>query len=97
MKAFINNYKSSVAPDVLQSVFFTEKSLNKMLRMPSCQGIRFHLGKDDAGALLIIAEPTDNIGHPLPVEVTRSLEENGGGLFFSMDNGCPNDCPPDGG
>jgi hypothetical protein len=97
MKTFINNYKSSVSPDELRSVFFTEKSLNKILRMTGCQGIRFHLAKDDSGALKIFAEPTDNVGHPLPADATRSIMDDGEGQFFMFDEECPKDCPPDNG
>jgi hypothetical protein len=97
MKTFINNYKSSVGPTELKSVFFTEKSLNKLLRMPGCQGIRFHLAKDDAGALQIFAEPTGNIGQPLPTDATRSIMDDGEGQFFTFDDACPPDCPPDNG
>ncbi len=97
MKTFINNYKSSVGPDELQSVFFTEKSLNKILKMKGCEGIRFHLAKDDAGALKIYAEPTDKIGHPLPTDTTRSILDDGGGQFFQFDGECPMDCPPNNG
>ena len=97
MKTFINNYKTSVSPSELQSVFFTEKSLNKLLRMPGCEGVRFHLAKDDDGALKIFAEPTDKIGHPLPADATRSIMDNGEGQFFMFDAACPSECPPDNG
>ena len=97
MKTFINNYKSSVGPDELRSVFFTETSLNKLLRMPGCQGIRFHLAKDDDGALKIFAEPTDNIGQSLPTDATRSIVDNSEEQFFAFDGECPPDCPPDNG
>jgi hypothetical protein len=97
MKQFISNYKTSVGPTELRSVFFTEKSLNKLLKMPGCQGIRFHLAKDEGGMLQIYAEPTDKLGHSLPADATRSILDNGEGQFFMFDEQCPLDCPPDNG
>lgn len=95
MKTFINNHKSTAAEGELWSVFYSEASLRKMLNTTGCEGIRFHLGKDDDGKTVIIAEPTDNVGHPLPATTTRSLMDNGGGQFFASDGACPMNCPPD--
>lgn len=95
MKTFINNHKATAAEGELWSVFYSEASLRKMLKITGCEGIRFHLGKDDEGKTVIIAEPTDNVGRALPAVTTRSLTDNGEGQFFSMDSSCPQECPPD--
>ena len=97
MKTFIDNHKSAAAEGELWSVFFSETSLRKMLKMTGCEGIRFHLGKDDAGKTHLFAEPTDNMGRSLPTITARSLTDNNEGQFFMMDSSCPNDCPPDNG
>ena len=95
MKTFINNHKSTAAEGELWSVFYSEATLRKMLKMTGCEGIRFHLGKDDDGKTVIIAEPTDNVGRALPTTTTRSLTDNGENPFFSSDSACPMNCPPD--
>lgn len=97
MKTFIDNHKSTAAEGDLWSAFYSEATLRKMLRITGCEGIRFHLGKNDEGKTVIIAEPTDNVGHPLPATTTRSLTDNGEGQFFSVDSACPDNCPPDNG
>ena len=97
MKTFIDNHKSAAAEGELWSVFFSETSLRKILKMTGCEGIRFHLGKDDASKTCIFAEPTDSMGRSLPTVTTRSLTDNGEGQFFMMDGSCPNECPPDNG
>jgi hypothetical protein len=95
MKTFINNHKSTAAEGDLWSAFYSEATLRKMLKITGCEGIRFHLGKDDEGKTVIIAEPTDNVGRPLSTVTTRSLTDNGEEAFFSGDSSCPTECPPD--
>lgn len=96
MKTFINNHKSTAAEGEIWSVFYSEATLRKMLKITGCEGIRFHLGKDDDGKTVIIAEPTDNVGRALAATTTtRSLMDNGEGQFFTSDGECPKDCPPD--
>lgn len=97
MKTFINNHKSTAAEGDLWSVFYSEATLRKMLKLKGCEGIRFHLGKDDAGKTVICAEPTDSAGRSLPATTERSIMDNGEGQFFLMDSECPRECPPDNG
>jgi hypothetical protein len=97
MKTFINNHKSTAAEGELWSVFYSEATLRKILNLKGCEGIRFHLGKDDAGKTVIFAEPTDGVGRPLPATTERSITDNGEGQFFMFDAECPTDCPPDNG
>jgi hypothetical protein len=97
MKTFINNHKSTAAEGDLWSVFYSEATLRKMLKIKGCEGIRFHLGKDNDGKTVIFAEPTDGAGRSLPATTERSITDNGEGQFFSVDGNCPLDCPPDNG
>ncbi len=100
-KKSIANFQSNQLEGQLKSVFFTEGSLRKILNLPGCQGIRFHLGSDN-GKLTIIAEPADSKGLPTtipiasPTEATLMARETVSEVpYFSPDYLCPNDCPPE--
>ncbi len=97
----IANFQANQLEGQLKSVFFREGSLRKILDLPGCQGIRFHIGSE-SGKLCIIAEPADRNGHPVsiptssPTEATLLAAETVSSVvFFSPDFSCPNDCPPD--